>query len=888
MKKCTASILVFALVCAALTLAVGAHSPARAGSIFYVSTSGSDSNPGSQAAPWRTPGYGSKQLKPGDTMIILGGRYVLSAFWDDMITPPAGGTASEPIVIKGEDGNRPVLAGRENLFSAADISGCSYLTVENLEITSDGGQNFRCGITGSGSPVDHVTLNNIYIHHIDEGAMDFADPTFLTVRNCIMSYCGFGGMGGPAGEHGGWRNVVVEGCTLSYSGHYYQGGPGPSPYDRPDGFGIEVSEGPIEIRNTLSEHNRGDGLDSKAANTYIHECIVANNTCDGVKLWGHDSRLVNTLIYGMGDGQGGDSPWAGIVISSSAADAAFEIENVTLQDNPTRHAYPMYVQYGEAVPMSVTIRNTIVANGSGVPYFAEPVKLTCDHNDFYKPGDPGAQLEANGRTYSAAELEAGTVGQGNLSRDPMFIAPSWGSTGNYHLKAGSPAIDTGSSVGAPTIDLDGAARPYGKAWDMGCYEYGAVKPVPGTRTWGHDSIAAAAPALKWYLTEGCTAGGFETWVLLQNPQETQANASITYMTASGSRAGPKVVLPRHSRATVNVAATVPDAFDVSAMVSSDRPIVVERSTYWGGRSAAHESVGVTEPSTGWYLPEGSTGGDFETWVLVMNPGQAEAVVSISYMLETGLVAGPTIKLPPGTRRSINVADTVPGDWSVSTAVASTQPVVAERAMYWATRRGGHSSIGVTEGQSEWYLAEGSTGGDFETWVLVQNTGAEDAHVNISYQTDEGSIAGPDLTLPPLSRKTVNVADIVPETWSVATSVTSDQPVAAERAVYWSARAEGHDSIGVSNSAQDWYIAEGSTGPGFETWVLVQNPGSNEGSVDLTFMTPEGDVAGPTLVVPAHTRQTTNVAQYLPGEWSVSTRVHSNTPVVCERAMYGSR
>ena len=42
---------------------------------------------------------------------------------------------------------------------------------------------------------------------------------------------------------------------------------GTSPYDRPDGFSIESSEGPIEISYTVVEHNRGDGIESKAANT---------------------------------------------------------------------------------------------------------------------------------------------------------------------------------------------------------------------------------------------------------------------------------------------------------------------------------------------------------------------------------------------------------------------------------------------------------------------------------------------------------------------------------------------------------------------------------------------------------------------------------------------
>ncbi|MBN1288686.1 MAG: hypothetical protein JXA49_03510 [Actinobacteria bacterium] len=56
---------------------------------------------------------------------------------------------------------------------------------------------------------------------------------------------------------------------------------------------------------------------------------------------------------------------------------------------------------------------------------------------------------------------------------------------------------------------------------------------------------------------------------------------------------------------------------------------------------------------------------------------------------------------PGTETAetetvtFNVADTVPGADSVSTTVESDIPVVAERAMYWNNRTGGHDSIGAS-------------------------------------------------------------------------------------------------------------------------------------------------------------------------------------------------
>lgn len=444
---------------------------------FYVSPTGNNGNPGTLAQPWATPGYGSKQLQAGDTLIILGGTYVMQVYWDDMITLEHSGTASAWIVIKGETGNRPVLRGRNNLLAAVDLGGRSYVRLENLEITHDptaigAAIYFRDGIEIMGdTPASHIVLQDLDIHHLDEMALNIQDIDDLQVINCRFEYCGFGGIGGPMGIAGGVRNLLVKGCRLSFMGHYFQGGPGPSPYDRPDGLGLEPSNGPLEIVDTVAEHNRGDGLDSKVANTYIHNCVAANNSCDGSKLWADGSKIENCLVYGTGDGVGGSSPWAGIVIETiNAGNPLFTMVNVTVHDNPTRQAYPMYVQYGGTQPLTLVMRNNIIANGSGPVYVGPTVTLTAQNNLFYRPGDP-VQVEANGTTYTAAQIEAGSLGPGNISRSPNFVKPAWGTTGDYHLVAGSPGIDQGTATGAPLVDLGYRKRPLGRAFDMGAYEF---------------------------------------------------------------------------------------------------------------------------------------------------------------------------------------------------------------------------------------------------------------------------------------------------------------------------------------------------------------------------------------------------------------------------------
>jgi len=431
------------------------------------------------------------------------------------------------------------------------------------------------------------------------------------------------------------------------------------------------------------------------------------------------------------------------------------------------------------------------------------------------------------------------------------------------------------------------------SWNDGEIKFKAPSsPCSGTVTAYGDGLASnplqfSVVGAVWYLAEGSTGPGFETWVLVQNPGDRPARVQLTYMTASGKVDGPALTLAPFTRKTFNVADTVPGQFEVSTKVTADRPVVAERAMYGNGRQWGTDSIGISYPDRTWYLAEGSTGAGFETWVLVQNPNDEAANVALTYMTPSGQVAGPVMVLPPNTRKTFNVADTVPGQFEVSTKVTADRPVVAERAMYGNGRQWGTDSIGVDEPAATWYLAEGSTGGGVETWVLVQNPGDAAAHVKLTYVTDTGSVRGPEFVVGPGSRVTRSVADSLPGRWSVSTTVTSDRPVVAERAMYGNARTWATDSVGVARAASTWCLAEGSTGAGFETWVLVENPGAQPAKVGLTYMTPGGKVAGPVVMLGPGSRTTFNVADTVKGQYEVSTEVTASRPVNVERAEYGN-
>ena len=406
---------------------------------------------------------------------------------------------------------------------------------------------------------------------------------------------------------------------------------------------------------------------------------------------------------------------------------------------------------------------------------------------------------------------------------------------------------------------------------------------------------------------GADAGGFETWILVQNPGVKPVHVNLVLNTEYGSTVLSELQnleIPAGSRRSFPLHEYV-HTYHVSTLVqATDGEVVCERAMYWNNRKGGHDSIGVTAPAPQWYLAEGATAGEFETWVLVQNPGDRPVHINLVLNTESGEVRPSGLQdftLAPETRVSFNL-DGFIEDYHVSTLVQATDgEVVCERAMYWtpqgqASRTGGHDSIGATAPASTWYLAEGATAGEFETWVLVQNPQDEPVHVNFILNTESGEVRPDTLQgfeIPARSRISFNLDRYV-DTYHVSTLVqATDGEVVCERAMYWTPpgqvyREEGHDSIGVTAPAPQWYLAEGATAGEFETWVLVQNPQDEPVHVNFILNTESGEVRPATLQgfeIPARSRISFNLDRYV-DTYHVSTLVQATDgEVVCERAMY---
>jgi hypothetical protein len=346
------------------------------------------------------------------------------------------------------------------------------------------------------------------------------------------------------------------------------------------------------------------------------------------------------------------------------------------------------------------------------------------------------------------------------------------------------------------------------SWDLSQLSEGThtitVKAIDGSGQWsGEDAVTVyrnlsqPQPGTDWYLAEGTTAWGFEEYVLVQNPNPEVAAVHATFMFCDGSTREYDYSMPGYSRLTIAVNELVEES-DVSTHISSDRPVVAERSMYWGGRDGGHATMGVTEGCDTWYLAEGSTAWGFEEYVLVQNPNPDAVSVTFNFMKQGGSQVQAAYTLGPLSRFTINVADIVPGS-DVSTFVQADQPVIAERAMYWSkgsrVRVEGHCSTGSITAAPNWLLAEGSTAWGFEEYVLLVNPTESLAHTTITFMRTDGSTQAYALSIPAKGRVTVH-ANVVEPDRDASVRVNCDQPLVVERAMYWSAKEGGTDALGV--------------------------------------------------------------------------------------------
>ncbi len=276
---------------------------------YYVATNGSDSNPGSEAEPFKTIQKGADVAKAGDTVMVLPGTYI------GAITNKNDGTASARIrFVSKERWAAKVAAPRSPILwrSIGD-----YVDIEGFEITGNTGgtSNTYMGIIAYGtySRIMYNHVHNIRTSDCNRGiGIDTSsyDTNFGTevIGNLIhdiggKSFAGCGGSTDSATHDRGYGiYLATQFAKVQNNIIYNCGAYGIHLWHKPDNsiishnlifnsrMGMTIGAGDSPFTGT------GDGI-------IVSNNIVMNSELYGIRPYGKlgpNSRFINNITYNNG------------------------------------------------------------------------------------------------------------------------------------------------------------------------------------------------------------------------------------------------------------------------------------------------------------------------------------------------------------------------------------------------------------------------------------------------------------------------------------------------------------------------------------------------------------------------------------------------------------
>jgi hypothetical protein len=357
----------------------------------------------------------------------------------------------------------------------------------------------------------------------------------------------------------------------------------------------------------------------------------------------------------------------------------------------------------------------------------------------------------------------------------------------------------------------------------------------------------------------------------------------------------------------------PSGSDFSAKVESTNgvPIVAERPMYFnynGAWPGGHDNAGTPEPAMTSYFAEGTTRPNFDSFLCLQDPGASNANVKISYIKGDGSTAEQNVTVPAHARVTVNVgdilgrADSAASDFSAKVASTNGVPIVSERPMYFKYNgawTGGHCNSGVQEPATTSYFAEGSTRPNFDSYLCLQDPGQQPAAVKVTYMKGDGTTQVQGLTVPAHTRTTIKVNDLFGGVdnsscdFSAKVESTNGVPIVAERPMYFNYHAwlGGHCESGRVAPVPKVYFAEGTTRPGFNSYICVQNPEAKPADVKVTYMQGNGGNCTERVTVPAHSRATLlprdaiGSADSTASDFSATVESTNGVGILAERPMY---
>lgn len=406
---------------------------------LYVSTTGTDTNPGTQAQPFLTLTRGVRDLKPGDTLLVMPGLYAESLYgiipggtdWNNPVTVKAYDPSNRPIMKPNANvgayrviefgGNWPIPASQQHyiiidgfILDGVNVSdsvikiedGAHHIRVMNSELMNAPNN----GVLVYTPEIGNNEFLNLDVH--DNGNTDFAHGLYIANNDNVIDGCRI------------YRNA---GWGVHVWNSYY---PSDSTSDTPSRNSIRNNI--IYDNARVGGRGPGIGLYQGMGNKAYNNIVVNNNVGIVMDYGATDTFIGNNVVY--------KNKSNGILVGITATNNTYIYNNIVAESG--------------YIGISVYQGSNYVRNNLGY------------HNTVDEP--TLSDYAKNYLDYTGTAVAENNIFNPYPGLDPQFVNPE---NRDFHLRAGSPAINTGLALADVTTDITGTARPQGFGYDIGAYEY---------------------------------------------------------------------------------------------------------------------------------------------------------------------------------------------------------------------------------------------------------------------------------------------------------------------------------------------------------------------------------------------------------------------------------
>lgn len=404
---------------------------------------------GDSGSPFGKIQQGLDAAQPGDVINVAAGTYAES------LKSARNGTAQSPITLRAASGAKVEVSFAGVLLRVDH----AYLVVESLVLD---GQYANADLVDVNDGATGLVLRKTEIRRATKDCVDMAGPADVTIDQCLIHHC-LNATGGQTDAHGVTggpvKNLTIRDTEIhTFSGDAIQFDPG---RQLPGWTDIRV-EGCKLWTGPLAQPENGFAAGAVPGENAID--TKTNAAAPRAKL-----TVVNTSAWGFRGG----------FISNMAAFNLKEnidavLDRVTVFDSEIAFRTRGPGSNGGAW---VRVQNAVVYDvDKAVRYEDDIAKLAVLNATFGRDVLAAFQAASSAATKPdvrnllvlGGALPPQAAAASNLAVTASAFVDA--TKDDYHLPAGSPAIDKGESIAEVTLDRDGTARPQAAGWDVGAYE----------------------------------------------------------------------------------------------------------------------------------------------------------------------------------------------------------------------------------------------------------------------------------------------------------------------------------------------------------------------------------------------------------------------------------